>query len=79
MKYDNIIDATLIAFGTALGISQIESVLGVIIISIQILWILFKLCYNVYKSIKNKKFEKVKQEVDKAIDELENLKKEGGN
>nr|DAI46663.1 MAG TPA: ATP synthase B chain precursor-like protein [Caudoviricetes sp.] len=79
MKYDNIIDTTLIAIGTALGISQIESILGIIIISIQILWILFKLCYNVYKSIKDKKYEKVKQEVDKAIDELENLKKEGGD
>lgn len=78
MKHDNIIDTTLIAIGTALGISQIESILGIIIISIQILWILFKLYYNVYKSIKNKKFERVKQEVDKAIDELENLKKEGG-
>lgn len=79
MKYDNIIDTILIAIGTALGISQIESILGIIIISIQILWILIKLCYNVYKSIKNKKFEQVKQEVDKAIDELENLKKEGGD
>lgn len=79
MKYDNIIDTTLIAIGTALGISQIESILGIIIISIQILWILSKLCYNVYKSIKDKKYEKVKQEVDKAIDELENLKKEGGD
>ena len=79
MKYYNMIDTTLIAIGMALGISQIESILGIIIISIQVLWILFKLCYNVYKSIKNKKFEKIKQEVDNAIDELENLKKEGGD
>ena len=32
MKYDNIIDTTLIAIGTALGISQIEIILVIIII-----------------------------------------------
>ena len=55
-----------IILNTAIGLSQIESLLGIIILSFQIILILVKGIKLIINHIKNK-------DIDKAIEETENL------
>ena len=64
-----------IALGISIGVEQIESVLGIIILCIQIAWILGKFGYSVYKKIKEKKYSEIKQDVDQVTEELTNVTK----
>lgn len=65
----NVIDLSLIAACTAWSIDNIESILGVILLIIQICWILAKLVINLVKYLKKgKDIDKL----DKYIDEIEN-------
>ena len=76
----------LIVMGVAIGLDQIESVLGIVILSIQIALILFKGGKLVYNKIKNKDYtgaiETVKDTVDKVEDnvkKIEEIKNNGGH
>lgn len=64
----NTIDNVLLVFGFTYALSDIESILGIIILCIQIIWIFSKFFIKIYTKIKNKDF---------TIDEdINNLKKE---
>lgn len=64
----NVIDLSLITVCTAWSIDNIESMLGIILLAIQICWILVKLVINLVKYVKSgKNIDKL----DKYIDEIE--------
>lgn len=65
----NVVDVSLIAACTAWSIDNIESMLGIILLIIQICWILVKLIINLVKYVKSGKNI---DELDKYIDEVEN-------
>lgn len=67
----------LIPIGAYLGITQIESILGIIILSFQILLILYKGIYSIVMKVKNKNYKEIGNDISKTIEELEDLK--GGN
>ncbi len=64
----------LIIFGSLLGVSQLESILGIILLSVQVILILWKCGKRIYNSIKNKKLKDVDNALKDAQDELEELK-----
>ena len=53
-KNIDIIDYTLIVLGTSISIANLQQLLGVILLSIQIIWLLIKLIVKIHTTIKNK-------------------------
>lgn len=74
LKIYNSIENATIALGVAFGISNIESVLGIILLSLQVALILWKVGYKVYLRIKYKQLDKIQKDIEDAMDELEQIK-----
>lgn len=75
----NVIEDVTICAGVSFGITQIETILGIVILSIQILLIVGKGAYKVYQYWKNKQIEKIPETVNNTVDELNDLKDDYGN
>ena len=74
LKVYNSIENATIALGVAFGISNIESVLGIILLSLQVGLILWKVGYKVYLRIKYKQLDKIQKDTEDAMNELEQIK-----
>lgn len=79
---NNTIDTLLLITGTATGLANIESILGVIILVVQLLWLVFKLVYKIIASIKNKtSLDLLDKEVEDIVEVIEesknNINKQG--
>ena len=72
----NVLEDVLIIGGVTISLPQIETILGIVILSFQILLILWKKGKRIYKAIKNKKPEEVTDALNDAKGELEHLKEE---
>ena len=70
----NVLEDVLIVGGTAISLSMIQTILGIIILSVQIILILWKAGLRIYKAIKNKKVDDVEDALKDAKGELESLK-----
>ena len=57
-----------------IGLSDIESLLGIIILCIQIVWIFVKIGIRIYDNVKNKNMNGVVDDIKDLHDELNNLK-----
>ena len=62
-------------FGIAIGVSDIESWLGVCLLVINILAILIRSGLKVYDHIKHGKIDDAYKEIDKARDDINNIEK----
>lgn len=69
------LENALLLVGSYLGLSQIESILGIVILSFQVVLVLYKMGYKLYEKIKNKKFDEVDDVIKEGVDELEDLSK----
>lgn len=74
LKVYNSIENATIALGVVFGISNIESVLGIILLALQVGLILWKVGYKVYLRIKYKQLDKIQKDIEDAMDELEQIK-----
>lgn len=74
MKHLNVLEDVLIAGGISVSLPMIETILGIIILSVQVLLILFKCGKRIYDAIKNKKPKEIEDALNDAKGELENLK-----
>ena len=74
LKKYNTIENTTIALGVAFGISNIESILGIILLGLQVGLILWKVGYKVYLRIKYKQLDKIQKDIEDAMTELEQIK-----
>ena len=79
MKHINVLEDVLIAGGVAISLPMIESILGIIILSVQVCLILWKAGKKIYQAIKNKKYDEIENTLKETQDQLEDLKdKEDG-
>ena len=69
----NIFEDVLIIGGIAIGISQIYTILGIIILSLQIILILYKFGYRIYELIKKKKYDEIDDVIEDTTHQLEQL------
>lgn len=69
------LENALVLVGSYIGLSQIESILGIVILSFQVVLVLYKMGYKIYEKIKNKKFDEVDDVIKEGVDELEDLSK----
>ena len=74
MKHINVLENVSIVCGVAVSLPLIESILGIIILCVQIILILWKFGYKIYKLIKQKKYDEIQNTLEDAKGELENLK-----
>lgn len=74
LKLYNLIENTTIFLGIAFGVSNIESILGIILLAMQVGLILWKVGYKIYLRIKYKQLDKIQDDIEKAMDELEQIK-----
>ncbi len=66
----NAVDYGLIGIGTLFGLTDIESILGIIILVIQFIWVIIK----VILAIKNKNKEDLKTAIDEGTSLIESIK-----
>lgn len=79
-----VVDGALIALGLTYSLQNIQSILGIIILAIQIIWLLTKFITKVISYIKEKRnIEELDTDlqdvVDKITDIKDNLPKEDNN
>lgn len=75
MKYETISNATSIVTG-GYALANIQETLSVIILVLSIINVLWNMSYRIYTHVKNKRYEKISQEIENAKEELNNLKEE---
>lgn len=72
--YVNKLEYALISINSVIGISitieDFKNILGIIILSLQILLILWNLAKTIYHRIKTKEFDKVDDDIKDAIEKL---------
>lgn len=74
MKHINVLEDALIVGGITISITMIYQILGIVILSFQIILILIKAGIKIYNLVKQKKYKEVEECIDDAKGELENLK-----
>ena len=79
MKHINVLEDVLIIGGISVSVTMIQSILGIIILSFQIILILFKAGKKIYDLVKAKKYDEIENTLQETQDQLEDLKnKEDG-
>ena len=80
MKHNvlNILEDVTIVGGVAIGISTIETILGIIILSVQLAIILYKGIRKIIELVKQKKYDEIDDALNKTKDQLEDLKDKNG-
>lgn len=76
MKHLSRFENLTVVIGTALGLSQIETILGIIILCVQLVIIIYKGIYLIVKHIKNKEYGAVINDLENISESLEDIKKD---
>ena len=66
----------MIVLTGAVGLQQIESIIGIISVSLSVLWILFKFAFKMYYALKNKDYSNLGNDINKTKEELEKIKED---
>ena len=75
----NVAEDVLIVGGVAISLPQLETIFGIVLLSIQIILILVKGAIKIYNHVKNKKLEDAIKDVEDTQKEIEDLtNKKGG-
>ncbi len=72
-KLFDALETGLNVVGVAIGVSDIESVLNIILLIVSIAAILFRAGYAIYQKVKEKKYNEIADELEKAKEQLEQL------
>lgn len=74
MKHINVLEDVLIIGGVGVSLSMIQTILGIIILSAQVILILTKAIIKIVQLYKQKKYKDIEDTLNDAKGELENLK-----
>ena len=72
-KFMDIAEPLLNGMGILIGASDIENILNIVLLCVSIFAILWRAGYTIYHHIKEKKFDKISDDINNAKDEIENL------
>lgn len=72
-KFMDIAEPLLNGMGILVGVSDIENILNIVLLCVSIFAILWRAGYTIYQHIKEKKFDKIGDDINNAKDEIENL------
>lgn len=68
------LENVLIGLGTVISITQLDTILGIIIMGLQIILILYRLVMKVIDKVKRGKYDEIPKEIEDAKSDLEDLK-----
>ena len=69
----DIAETVLNTMGVLIGVSDIENVLNLVLLIVSILAILWRAGYAIYQHVRNKRLDKIGDEIEKAKDDIEKL------
>lgn len=69
----DIAETGLNTLGVLIGVSDIENALNLVLLIVSIIAILWRAGYAIYQHIRNKRLDKVGDEIEQAKDDIENL------
>ena len=80
MKHNvlNILEDVTIAGGIAVSLPMIETILGIIILSVQVILIIYKATKKIILLVKKKKYDEIDDALEETKDQLEDLKDKNG-
>lgn len=70
----NVLDDVLIIGGVTISLSMIQTILGIVILSAQVVLIITKGVLKIRSAIKNKNTKEIEDAINETKGELENLK-----
>lgn len=73
MTRTDIVDSVAIGTGTIISLQDVQSLLSIIILIFNVVWILCKFGYKMYKLYKEKKYKKMIDEIENTKNELQNI------
>lgn len=73
MKHINILEDVLIVGGISISITMIQSILGIVIMSVQVILILIKAYVKIRDAIKKKNTDEIKQVIDDTQEQIKRL------
>ena len=77
-KYDTAVDGVFIALGTAWSLANIQTILGIIVLVLQIVWLLTKIIVKVEKKVKaGEDISVLDDEVDDVISIIDKYANKG--
>lgn len=74
-KFLNIFNKTVDSVGLIYGIANLQEILGLVVLILTIINILTSYGFKIYDKIKNKKYNEIPEEVNKALEEIKDLEK----
>lgn len=74
MKHLNVLEDVLIIGGFTISLQMIHTILGIIILSAQVILVITKGVLKLVSAIKNKKPKEIEDAINETKGELENLK-----
>ena len=72
---NNIIDYSLISLGVVFSAQNIESIIGILLMCIQVVWLIAKMILKIKNHIKNKQFDKIDDTIEETIKDIEEVTK----
>ena len=72
----NYVEDGVIVAGVSYGIAEIKNILGIVLLVLNICLILYKCIYGIVTHVKNKRYDQIDDEIQNAIDSIEDKKKE---
>ena len=69
----NIFEDVSIVFGVTIGLSQIQTVLGIIVLAFQCILIIYKCVVRIYNHAKKKDLDGIETDLEETIDALKDL------
>ena len=73
MKHLNAFEDCLIASGVTISLIDLQTILGIIILSFQIVLILFKVGKRIYNAIKKKDINEIENAFKDGVEDLQNI------
>ena len=73
MNKINVLEDVMIVGGVVVSLSMIQTILGIVIMSVQAILICVKACVKIYNFIQNKQPEKIEEVIDSTKEELDKL------
>ena len=74
-RISKIVEPLLLTTGVAYGLNNIQTILGVVIMVLQLGWLLAKLVIKIIDTIKSRgKLDDIKPDLDEVIDKLDEIK-----
>ena len=70
----NYVEDGVIVAGVSYGIAEIQTILGIILLALNIGLILYKMIYKIVTHVKNKEFDKIDDDIQDAIDSVKEQK-----